>query len=327
MRRCLTGPGRKAATVSLPVDEMRVVVLTNMYPTERRPWFGVFVRDQVEDLRRLGIEVDLLSFDGAETRKNYFRAARDIRRLIAGGGLSGAVAITQRRVPVMTTFHGSDCSGEMPWQSAVSWVVARLSTPVFVSRHLAERLGVRDAAVVPAAVDTELFRPSDRAAARRALGWSQEAKYALLPGSRANTVKRADLFDAAVAHARQTVPDLRGASLEGLTREEVALVMNAADVTVMTSDNEGSPVTVKESLACCTPVVSAAVGDVPMLLAGLPGCSIADRSPHRLAEALVASIDAGRPPELRIRAEEYSRPRIAGRIVELYRKTLEGNKP
>jgi glycosyltransferase involved in cell wall biosynthesis len=238
-------------------------------------------------------------------------------------GLSGAVAVTQRRAPVMTTFHGSDCSGEVPWQSAVSWVVARLSTPVFVSRNLADRLGIHDAAVVPAAVDTELFRPSDRAAARRALGWSESAKYALLPGSRANTLKRADLFDAAIAHARKSVPELREASIEGLSRSEVVNGMNAADVTVMTSDNEGSPVTLRESLACCTPVVSVPVGDAAALLAELPGCSIVARDPRELGDALVASIEAGRPRELRLRAEQYSRPKIARQVVDLYRQVLD----
>ena len=310
---------------------MRVVVLTNMYPTEQRPWFGVFVKDQVEDLRHLGLTVDVLFFDGGRSRGNYLRAARALRRLIARGGidlvhahygLSGAVAVTQRRIPAVTTFHGSDCSGEAPWQSVVSWGVARLSTPIFVSRHLAERLRLDGAAVVPAAVDTELFRPTDRASARRALGWPDDARYAILPGSRATALKRADLFDAAIEHARASLPDLRGVSLEGLSRQEVVQVMNAADVTVMTSDNEGSPVTVKESLACCTPVVSVPVGDVPALLAGLPGCSIVSRDPGELGDAVVASIEAGRSSELRKRAQQYSRPAIASQIVDVYRTTL-----
>ena len=312
---------------------MRVVVLTNMYPSARRPWSGIFVRDQVEDLRRLGVEVEVLSFDGAERRTNYARAVRDIRRLVARRGvdlvhahygLSGAVAVAQRRVPVVTTFHGSDCSGDVPWQTAVSWAVARLSRPIFVSRHLAQRLRIPDAPVVPAAVDTEVFRPSDRAAARRVLGWSEDAKYAVLPGSRATALKRADLFDAAVEHARNSVPDLRAVSLEDLSRQEVAQVLNAADVTLMTSDNEGSPVTLKESLACCTPVVSVPVGDVATLLADLPGCSVVGRDPRRLGDALVGAIRAGRSHELRLRAEEYSRPRIARRIVDFYEQLLGG---
>ena len=128
-------------------------------------------------------------------------------------------------------------------------------------------------AVIPAGVDTELFVPRERADARRALGWAPDRRYVLFPGSRRDPGKRADLFDAVLREARRTAPDLEGVSLEGFSRREVALVMNAVDVTLMTSDREGSPVTIKESLACMTPVVSVAVGDVAELIAGLPGCA------------------------------------------------------
>ena len=50
--------------------------------------------------------------------------------------------------------------------------------------------------------------------------------------------------------------------------------MNAVDVTLLTSDWEGSPGAVRESLACQTPVVSVPVGDVPNVLSGLPGCAV-----------------------------------------------------
>ncbi len=43
---------------------MRVLVVTNMYPTEADPAFGTFVRDEVEALRRLGLQVDVLFING-----------------------------------------------------------------------------------------------------------------------------------------------------------------------------------------------------------------------------------------------------------------------
>jgi glycosyltransferase involved in cell wall biosynthesis len=103
-----------------------------------------------------------------------------------------------------------------------------------------------------------------------------------------------------------------------MTRAEVALAMAASDVMVMTSDYEGSPVTVKESLACATPVVSVDVGDVPAVIADLPGCAVVPRDPAPLGEAVAAAI--GLPPrsELRVRAERYSRRRIANRVASVY---------
>lgn len=306
---------------------MKIVVCTNMYPSAARPSYGIFVKEQVEDLRALGLDVQLLAFDASVDRRAYLRAARRLRRLVAREsadlvhahyGLTGAVAVSQRRLPVVTTFHGSDANGFVPWQTAVSWVTARLSTPVCVSPQLAGRLGVPDASVIPAAVDTKTFQPADRSEARGRLGWSVDGAYALFPGSRTNRRKRPDLFDAAVSRAREERPDLQGVSLEGLSRVEVATVMNAVDVTVLTSDYEGSPVAVRESLACQTPVVSVDVGDVSTLLSGLPGCAVARRDPTEIAGAIVAALGAERSPALRERAELDSRPRVAERLLAVY---------
>jgi glycosyltransferase involved in cell wall biosynthesis len=297
-----------------------------MYPSSSQPSAGIFVKEQVEDLESLGVDVAVLAFDASRDRRKYASAAVSLRRLVktAGAdlvhahyGLTGAIALAQR-LPVVTTFHGSDASGHIRWQGWVSWLVARVTTPVFVARHLAQRLGLPDATVIPAAVDTELFEPGSRTAARRRLGWTEDRRYALLPGARRNPVKRADLFDAAVAQARRTTPELVGVSLEGFTRAQVADVMNAVDVTVLTSDSEGSPVAVRESLACNTPVVSVPVGDVPSLLAGLPGCAVVPRDAASLGGAIIAALGVGRAPELRARAELDSRPSVAARVLAVY---------
>jgi len=310
---------------------MRVVVVTNMYPSPSEPQFGIFVKDQVDDLRLLGIDVEVVFFDGRQSWTRYAQAARKIQRLVreerfdlvhAHYGLSGAVALGQRRVPVVTTFHGSDVSGAIRWQAWISRLAARHSSPIFVSKEGARRLRRADAPVIPAGVDIELFRPVDRADARRKLGWSLGPRYLLFTSSPRTPLKRADLFRAVLQEAKADVPSLKGVYLEGYTREQTSFVMNAVDVTLMTSDWEGSPVTVRESLACQTPVVSVPVGDVPTTLAGLPGCGVAPRDPAALARAVLAALEAGRPRELRRRAELSSRQRTAKRVAQVYESTV-----
>jgi teichuronic acid biosynthesis glycosyltransferase TuaC len=316
---------------ALEAHLMRVLVVTNMYPSETEPQFGAFVKDEVEDLRHLGIDVEVLFFDGRKSWTRYADAAREIRRLVrqdrfdlvhAHYGLCGAVALGQRCVPVVTTFHGSDVSGAIRWQAWISWLAARHSSPIFVSREGARRLRQANAPVIPAGVDIELFQPIDRAHARHKLGWSPGPRYVLFPSNPRAALKRADLFQAVLREAETHVPNLKAVYLEGYTREQVALVMNAVDVTLITSDWEGSPVTVRESLACQTPVVSVPVGDVPKTLAGLPGCRVAPRDPAALAGAVVAALEAGRPHELRRRAELSSRRRTAERVAQVYESTV-----
>jgi glycosyltransferase involved in cell wall biosynthesis len=312
---------------------MNVLVLTNMLPVADHPWYGIFVQEQIDDLRALGIDVSVLFVEGMESRTNYVRAVPRLRDEVrrtrvdlvhAHYGLTGALAVLQRRAPVVTTFHGSDSSGRIPWQRTVSWCVARASTPIFVSRQLAASLGRGDGIVIPAAVDLQVFRPVDPGAARRALGWQNDGPVALLPGSRRDPAKGAELFDEAVERARQALPGLRAVSLEGIARSDVALTMNAVDVTVMTSLSEGSPVTLKESLACSTPVVSVPVGDVEELLDGLPACEVVPRSAQAIADALVRSVAAGRASELREKVLPFGRSETARAVVDVYRSVLAG---
>lgn len=306
-----------------------------MYPTPVEPHFGCFVKDQVDDLRGLGAEVDVLAFDGRGHRRRYLAAPGRLRRMLhearydvvhAHYGLCGAVAATQRRTPVVTTFHGSDVW--VPWQRRASRVAARWTQPVAVAPVVAAELGVRDAPVIPCAVDLELFAPVDRAEARRALGWPEAGTCVLFPAARGDgskaANKRAGLFDATVERMGRRIAGVFARALDELDRDAVALAMNAADVAVMTSRREGAPVVVKELLACQTPVVSVAVGDVPAVTGGLPGCAIAPGDPDALADAAVRAVRADRDPRLRGAVQPYGRTVTAERVLSLYRRVLAG---
>jgi teichuronic acid biosynthesis glycosyltransferase TuaC len=316
---------------------VKVLAVTSMYPTEAAPGYGIHVYEQVESLRALGLGVDVLTIggptpDGRRHPGKYVRALIALQRraalsrpdvIHAHYGLSGAIASVQRRAPVVTTFHGSD-TGYIRWQGYLSWLVARVTTPIFVAREGAVRLGVPGATVIPCGVDIRRFRPMDRGTARRLLGWNDSRRYVLLPGPRNQLVKRADLFDAAVARVRLEVNNVVGVALERTPREKVPLIMNAADVTLMTSDSEGSPVTIKESLACLTPVVSVPVGDVAQLIDGLPGCAVASRGAETLGRAVIAALGAGRSPQLRERVVAHSQERVAQRLVAVYESLVRG---
>jgi glycosyltransferase involved in cell wall biosynthesis len=312
---------------------IRVMVLTNMYPTATEPSFGCFVKDQVDDLRRLGVDVSVLAFDGRCRKHRYLTTASRLRQALrydrydlvhAHYGLSGVIASVQLATPVVTTFHGSDTS--VPWQRSVSRLVARRTQPIAVAPVIAANLRVRDAPVIPCAVDLDVFRPLDCAAARHALGWPVVGPCVLFPGDRSDrtkvTNKRLDVFDAMIDRLRRSGVGVVPASLDGLSRKQVALAMNAADVVVITSMSEGAPVVVKESLACQTPVVSVAVGDVSTVIAGLPGCAIVRRDPEALARAVGRALRAGRDPRLREAMYGYGREPIAKRVLQVYRRLV-----
>jgi glycosyltransferase involved in cell wall biosynthesis len=306
-----------------------------MWPSAARPTFGSFVKEQVEDLQRAGLDMDVLYVRGTESRANYARAVAQLRRRLASRpydlvhahyGLTGAVALTQRKVPVVTTFHGSE-TGYVPWQTRVSWFVARMSEPIFVSSDARERMKLPRAHVIPVGVDVDLFRPLDRPAVRRELGWQPEAQHVLLPGSRGNRRKGATLFDAVLEQVRDRAPGVQSVTLDKLSREGAARVVAASDVVLMTSEFEGAPAAIKEALACSTPVVSVPVGDVPDTISGLPGCFVSGRDVGSLAAAVLRALEAPGAPALRARAEEFARPLIAERVRQVYEQVLSGSRP
>lgn len=309
---------------------MKVLVLTNMFPTHVEPAFGSFVAEQVEDIRSRGVHVDVMTFDGRRDTSEYLRVIPRFRRRVrdesydlvhAHYGLTGAVAVLQRAVPVVTTFHGTDVASSR-WKRAISWAVARRCTPIFVSPRGAANVGLPSARVIPCGVSTKQFAPIERKTAREALGLPHDVPIALFPSSKGNRVKSPELFEDAVAVARRSLPMIQTIYLEGLSREAVALALAAADVTVLTSVTEGSPVVPKESLAMETPVVAVDVGDLTTLLENLPRCAVVARDAEELGQHIVRAIQAPRSGLLRERALAYERDAVANAVIETYRDVL-----
>jgi glycosyltransferase involved in cell wall biosynthesis len=178
------------------------------------------------------------------------------------------------------------------------------------------------APVIPAGVDLTFFKPAPQAEARERLGWDRARRYVLFPGARSNSVKNVRLFDSVVEDLRRERPEITPVCLEGFDRREVVDVMNAVDVVLMTSLSEGSPVTVKEALACGTPVVSVDVGDVAEVISGAQGCSCHSHDAVALADGVRAALRPVDKLTIRRRASAYDRAIVARRVAEIYTDVL-----
>src|SRR3954467_15820907 len=93
---------------------MRVLVVTNLYPSNQRPALGPFVRDQVEALRRRpDLDVELFAFPmppraliAATARlRNRFKGEA-FASVHAHFGLTAWPALLSRLGPVVVTLHG-----------------------------------------------------------------------------------------------------------------------------------------------------------------------------------------------------------------------------
>jgi len=158
--------------------------------------------------------------------------------------------------------------------------------------------------------------------ARRALGLPSDRRFVLFPADPALTVKRFDLAKAAVDLATRHGPNIELLSVHGRPHREMVLWLNAADVLLITSFAEGSPVVVKEANACNLPVVSVSVGDLPDQLRHVQPSAVVAPRPEDLAEAVSRILRMDRRSNGRDGLREVDSRTIAERHVAFYRTVL-----
>lgn len=252
--------------------------------------FAPFILEQAEALKQVGCEVDYFGVIGKGI-KGYLSAFTALRKKInsfkpdmihAHYGLCGLLVNLQRKVPVVTTYHGSDIN--LPKVLRLSKIAMKLSAwNIFVSqRNVDIARPKKKYILLPCGVNLPNYVEKDICAIKQKLNWNSNKMYILFAGAFDNMVKNAKL-------AQDSVSLLENAELielKGYTRDQVTALFYAVDAFLMTSFTEGSPQVIKEAMACGCPIVSVDVGDVAERIKGLEGCYIAERNTQEIANKL-----------------------------------------
>lgn len=293
-----------------------------------------FFDQQVETLAGLGVTGRTVAVPGARHSNDETSSSRSpleylrfyprvLRESLAGYdvvhanyGLTGPAALARPTRPVVLSLWGSDLLGRY---GPVSRLCARLADAVIVmSDDMAAALGPVDSHVIPHGVDLSLFRPLPREFARRRVGWNDDAEQVLFPYAEGRPVKDHPRAATVVAAARERLDtDIELRTLHGVDHDLMPLYINAADALLLTSKHEGSPNSVKESMACNVPVVATDVGDVRQLLEDVTHSHVC-RTNEELVDGLVATLTRGEPTDGREHVEPYGLRRMGDRILEVY---------
>jgi glycosyltransferase involved in cell wall biosynthesis len=322
----------------------RALFVTNMYPSQARPAYGIFVQRIAHAMEARGVEVRVEQIHGDSNRGDYYfarsrvaEACNTFRPNVVHVHFGWSFLAAATRAPRVVSFYGDDLNGivRAPGRfSALGHVgigisqlaAVRCERSVAVSEALRKRIwssrARRNCTVVRDAVDQQLFTPGDRTTARRRLGITDDRLRVLFPHSLAQATKRLDLAVAAIA-----------ALVEGGTHAELWIVnaalpgempeyYRAADALIVTSETEGGPSCVKEAMACGLPVVSVPVGDVATIAEAPGRAFIAPRDPRALANAIEAAIDVGKKDRSAYLPEYLTLGSASRRLLRVYDEAI-----
>ncbi len=322
---------------------MKVLVVTAMYPTPRNPAFGSFVKAQVECLRGVGVDVEVLVLDAPWRKLIYPKGVFDLRRRLARNDIDvvhahysyvGIVGRTQRRVPLVVTYHGSDLLGSRDLSGGLKKSnmltvpagrkLARHANAVIVqSKQMAKLVEGANVHIIPHEIDFDLFQPTNRDEARAQLGLYQNKKYLLFAAKPENGVKNFALANAAAEELKRTDSDVELLVVFKETQDRLALYMSAADALVFPSFSEGSPNVVKQAMACNLPIVATDVGDIREVIEGTESCHIVDFTVDSVAGALRSVLATCPRTNGREHVARFKCSVVGQQLIDLYRSVLE----
>ena len=337
------------------IGRMRILLVSQMYPSAAAPDFGVFVQGLERELAARGHELERVVIDrrgGGKLRhaRLALRAVRAARRFrpdvvyahfIFPTGLGSLVAARAVGAPLVVTAHGQDVANatEYPFvRPFIRRVVRGSATVIAVSDWLRALLeqSVPEAGgkteIVNCGVDLERFRPLERTGAP---GPAFVCVGSLI--ERKNVVRLADAFgrlgDGTLTFVgdgplRAQLESRPGVTVTGFVRHDaVPSYLAQADVLCQPSLVEPFGQATLEAMACARSVVATKVGGPPEFVPGGAGVLVDPEDGDALLEALRAAAALPVPNRAaRAAAEKHDVKRQATRVEEILERAAPGRR-
>ena len=321
---------------------MRILLVSQMYPGDSEPDYGVFIRGLERALAARGhtIERAVLTSRGGGKAK-YARlaaralgAARRFRPDVVYAHFlvpTGLLATLASRAPLVVTAHGQDVAniGSIPGvRAATSAVVHRASGVIAVSDYLRRELEAKVPAaqgktrVIDCGVDLDRFRPSAAPVGPTrflCLGSLTERKNVVALAKAFEALGDGALTFAGEGPLRAQLEGRRGVRLLGaVAYDRVPELIADAHVVCQPSLVEPFGQALLEAMACGRSVVATSVGGPPEFVPPEAGVLVDPTDETELAAALRAASELPCPnPAARAAAQRHDVNEQARRVEEI----------
>jgi glycosyltransferase involved in cell wall biosynthesis len=252
------------------------------------------------------------------------------------------------KIPYIVTLHGSDINLEMPKKKELyRKVLENAKNNIFVSEKLLEKAmsykySGKNAIVIGNGYDPNIFFPINKDKIRKELNiYKKNYKYVGFVGN-LKTIKRADKLPEIFKEIANEIPhtkfiivgdgvlkkeiENKTKNLDVLftgkiTQKDVAKYMNAMDIMIIPSRDEGFGTVIIEAQACGTAVVGSDVGGIPEAI-GFEHYIVSDGDnfEKRFAKKIINILKIGyNSEELISRAKKYTWENIVKKEIEVYK--------
>lgn len=331
---------------------LRILLVSQMYPSAAEPDFGVFVAGLERELRELGHDVELAVLDsrgGGRARHlrlggRTLRAARRFRPDVAYAHFlvpAGLWAALSTRAPLVVTAHGQDVAnvGAAPGVGAATRLVCRRAAAVVavsewlrgeLERKVPEARGKTE--VVDCGVDLERFAVSPRGASARpafvCVGSLSKRKNVLRLARAFERLGEGTLTFAGDGPLRPQLEGRPGVHLLGaVPHDRVPALLADADVLCQPSLVEPFGQAALEGLAAGRNVVATRVGGPPEFVPAEAGVLVDPLDEDALAEALRRAAALPVPnPAARAAAEAHDVSAQARRVEAILRRAVRDRR-
>ncbi|MBI2101521.1 glycosyltransferase family 4 protein [Candidatus Woesearchaeota archaeon] len=270
-------------------------------------------------------------------------------------GVLGVSAKRMYKKPLAITFHGEDAT-ILSKMGLLKFVCRRTlkncDAFIFVTGYLQKALGQKlpgeKVAIIPSGYMVSRFKPMGREKCAKRLGLPKRRKTIIFVGGFTER-KGVEYLLKAVGIASKQGNDITCLmvgggklmkKLQSLAQnlgiggnvifagyrapDEVPLWINASDLLVLPSLDEGLPNVVVEALACGKPVVATNVGGIPDVVNDDVGYLVRPKDENELAKKIIMALERKWDrKKLMRRARQFSVAKSAKKLVDVYKNMLK----